>query len=275
MKVDGKALASEILASVKAELAGKTLIVRAVCVQPSAATESFLTAKAKRAQEAGMQLEVMRLADDATNEDVIAAVQKDGADAVIVQLPLPGHLDTQLILDAIPLNKDADVLSAKAYSAFEAGGIMPPVADAVREILERNNIRVEGKQCLVIGEGRLVGAPVAAWLWREGARTTVHSKETEGTPDFASMDIIVSGAGSPGLVTSGMVKQGAVLIDAGTSEEGGVLKGDINPAAYEKASLYTPVPGGVGPVAVACLYRNVLFLRGWRKARVGVHSGGL
>ncbi len=86
------------------------------------------------------------------------------------------------------------------------------------------------------------------------------SKETEDSVDFAAMDIIVSGAGDPGIVKPHIVKEGVVLIDAGTSEQGGVIVGDIDPACADKASLYTPVPGGVGPVAVACLYRNILTL---------------
>lgn len=262
MIVDGRAIASDILASVRAEVEalGKSIVVRAVCVQPSAATLSYLKIKESRAKDAGMQLEAVQLPGNATTEEVIAAILAPGADAVIVQLPLPSHITTDEVLNAIPLEKDADVLSKAAYERFEAGGLLPPVADALQEILARHKVSVRGKKALVIGEGRLVGVPVAAWLWREGAKVTVYSKETEGIPEFQTMDLIVSGAGQPGLVTSGMVKEGTVLIDAGTSEHNGALVGDVDPAAVGKAALYTPVPGGVGPVAVACLFRNVLAL---------------
>lgn len=261
MIVDGRAIAADILASVKAEVRalGRTPIVRAITIAPTKATESYLKIKSVRATDAGMQLAVVRL-ENASTEGVIAEIEKEGADAIIVQLPLPAYIDTDAVLNAIPVEKDADILSAAAHARFEAGGLMPPVADAVREILERSNVQVARKHALVIGEGRLVGAPVAAWLWREGANVSVLSKETEEPVDYQAMDIIVSGAGDPKIVTSGMVKEGVVLVDAGTSDVNGSIVGDIDPACAPKASVFTPVPGGVGPIAVACLYRNILAL---------------
>lgn len=262
MIVDGRAIAADILASVRAEVAslGRVPVVRAIAVAPNKATESYLKIKAARAAEAGMRLESVRLADDASTQEVIERVQEAGADAVIVQLPLPSSIDTEAVLNAIPLDKDADILSSAAYARFEGGGLMPPVAQAVREILERSRVSVERKSVLVVGEGRLVGMPVAAWLWREGAKVTVLSKETEGPIEYREMDIIVSGAGDPKIIGPHMVKEGAVLIDAGTSDDNGSIVGDIDPACAQKASVYTPVPGGVGPIAVACLYRNILAL---------------
>ncbi|KND47966.1 MAG: methylenetetrahydrofolate dehydrogenase (NADP+) / methenyltetrahydrofolate cyclohydrolase [Parcubacteria bacterium C7867-004] len=256
MIVDGRAITSEILARVRGK---KTLTVRAVSVSPSPATESYLAIKASRAEDAGMELEVLQLLDSATTEEVIAAVREPGADAIIVQLPLPDGIDTQAVLDSIPLEKDADVLSRAAYARFENGedgALLPPVVGAVREILERGGIEVPGKRAVVIGQGRLVGAPVALWLKQQGASVSVLTRESGDLAELKDADIIVSGAGVAGLIQPNHVRQGVALIDAGTSESSGAIVGDADPACAEVAALFTPVPGGVGPVAVACLFAN-------------------
>lgn len=260
MIVDGRAIASAILEDVRSGHTGMP-VVRAVVVAPSAATESYLSIKAARAKEAGMTLEVVRLMDDATPEDVIAAVQAPGADAVIVQLPLPDHLDQTVILDSIPERADADVLARSTYERFlkgETGARMPPVAAAVAEILSQSGVSVEGKRAVVVGQGRLVGEPAAAFLRNHGASVEVMTREQGDLSLLTQADIIVSGAGSPGLIRPEYLKEGVVLIDAGTSEQGGAIVGDADPACAAVASVFTPVPGGVGPVAVACLFRNVL-----------------
>lgn len=266
MLVDGKAIAADILRETKERLEqeGRTLTVRAVVVRPTSATESYLKIKEASAQDAGMQLEVVRVPDTATDADVIAAVRLPGADAVIVQLPLPESFDTTSILNTIPLNADADVLSEEAYARFaagEEGAPIPPVADAVDEILRRCQVEVAGKNAVVVGVGKLVGKPCAALLTVRGAQVTVVRRSTEGKEAlFKEADIIVSGAGTPNFITSDMVKDGAVLIDAGTSGVAGGVAGDFDPGCADKASVFTPVPGGVGPIAVACLYKNAALL---------------
>lgn len=262
MIVDGRAVARELLADVRAHLT-RTPVVRAVVVAPSPATESYLSIKNAQAEEAGMHLEVVRLQEDATNEQVIEAVEESGADAIIVQLPLPEHLASVRILDAIPRVKDADVLSRAAYQAFvdgEEGVLMPPVVGAIAEILRRAGTSLEGKEAVVIGQGKLVGLPAAAWLTQSGARVSVVTRESGDLSILRDADVIVSGAGSPGLITPAHLKPGVVLIDAGTSEQGGAIVGDAEPACADVASVFTPVPGGVGPIAVACLFRNVELL---------------
>ena len=266
MMVDGRALASEILTSVRRDVAalGRAVIVRAIVVAPSPATESYLRIKSSRAKEAGMTLEVVRLPDTATTEDAVAAVRAEGADAVIAQLPLPPSIDTIAVLDAIPRGKDADVLSSSARAAFEngeAGALVPPVALSVLHILERHHISVVGKKVTVVGSGWLVGGPVITCLTRIGADITVVNKEKGDLREaLKDADIVVSGAGAPLLIKPDMVKNGVVLIDGGTSGLGALVVGDADPAVAEKASLFTPVPGGVGPVAVACLFENAMTL---------------
>lgn len=262
MIVDGRAIASAILKDVRSR-ASRPAIVRAVVVAPSPATESYLSIKAARAEEAGMHLEVVRLPDHATQEEITDAVSRAGCDAVIVQLPLPEHLDTKAILDSIPLERDADVLSTRAYVRFkedEGDALLPPVVAAIAEILERSHVFVAGKGATVVGQGRLVGMPAAAWLVNQGAEVMVITREDGDLSRLTDADIIISGAGSPALIKPGHVQEGVVLIDAGTSESGGAIVGDADPSCAEKASVFTPVPGGVGPVAVACLFRNVMLL---------------
>lgn len=260
MIADGKKIASAVLAEVKASVAPRVPVVRAITVQPSTATESYLRIKMQRAEEGGMQLEVVHLPDDASEETIIEAIHKEGADAVIVQLPIPETLNLERILNEIPLEKDADVLSDAAYARFEKGeegALVPPVAAGVIEILTRMNVDVRGKNTVVVGRGQLVGKPCAIALERLGAQVTVVHRNTE-SPEalYKEADIIVSGVGKTHLITPQMVKEGVVLIDAGTSGASGAVAGDIDPACADKASVFTPVPGGVGPVAVSCLFKN-------------------
>jgi methylenetetrahydrofolate dehydrogenase (NADP+)/methenyltetrahydrofolate cyclohydrolase len=264
MIADGRKIASDILAEVHAQIGDRKPVVRAITVRPEPATESYLRIKMQRAEEGGMHLEVVKLADEATEDDIIAAIQAPGADAVIVQLPIPQELNLEKILSAIPLEKDADVLSSAAYARFEngeSGALVPPVASGVLEILARTGVDVRGKKTVVVGRGQLVGKPCAIVLARMGAEVSVVSRETENPEElYKTADIIVSGAGVTHLIQPDMVKEGVVLIDAGTSGASGAVAGDIDPACATKAAVFTPVPGGVGPVAVSCLFKNTAAL---------------
>lgn len=206
-----------------------------------------------------MQLELIRLKEGSTTEDIMRAILLPGADAVIVQLPLPESIDTSQVLDSIPLAQDADVLSRSAHERFESGdadALLPPVVGAVKEILERAHVEPTGKRAVVIGNGWLVGEPCAAWLHAKGAEVHVVTLESGDLSFLKEAEIIVSGAGSPGLIKPEHLTPGVVLIDAGTSESGGAIVGDADASCAEIASVFTPVPGGVGPIAVACLFKN-------------------
>jgi methylenetetrahydrofolate dehydrogenase (NADP+)/methenyltetrahydrofolate cyclohydrolase len=257
MIIDGRMISADILEQVHADVSG-VCVVRAITVSPTPATVSYLTIKKRAAVLAGMELEVVELSADVSNEEVIAAIHAPGADAVIVQLPLPSSLDEMKILESIPIDKDADVLSPATRAA---GALIPPVASAVDEILLRANVNPEGKRTVIIGTGRLVGEPVAAHLAARGALVSTYDLTTFTPSVLRDAEIIISGAGAPHIVTPEMLTQGVVLIDAGTTEQktehGSALVGDIDPACEMLASVYTPVPGGVGPITVACLFRNV------------------
>ncbi len=258
MNIDGRAIAKDILKETR-ESSSRSAVVRALVVSPSPATESYLSIKEARAEDAGMHLDIVRVSETASTEEVVAAVQRTGCDALLVQLPLPKHLDSEEVLNAIPVAKDADVLSKQAYELFKSGAadaLLPPVVAAVKEILARAHVSVAGTRAVVIGQGRLVGEPVAHWLRMQGADVSVITLESGNLSLLKDADIIVSGAGSPGLITPELISEGVVLIDAGTSEQGGAIVGDAHPECAQKAALFTPVPGGVGPIAVACLFRN-------------------
>jgi methylenetetrahydrofolate dehydrogenase (NADP+)/methenyltetrahydrofolate cyclohydrolase len=241
---------------VRAEALGREPSVVAVVVDPTPATESYLAIKTRRATEVGCSLEVVRVSSSVTTVELANHIATLDADAIIVQLPLPEGLDTRVVCDAIPVSKDADLLSS---AARETGALLPPVVGAVTEILETHAVVVTGKRAVVIGAGYLVGVPVADWLRGQGVEVTVLTKESSLEP-LLTADLIVSGAGSPHLIRPEMIQEGVVLIDAGTSESGGAIVGDADPACAGKCALFTPVPGGVGPVAVAKLFENAVIL---------------
>lgn len=269
MSINWKQVAEDVLGEARKEAEGISPSFLAIAVAPSAATLSYLSIKKRQAEAVGIRMEVKELPQDATTDDVVAAVSSAEEDAVIVQLPLPDSIDTEKILDAIPVEKDADVLSPRARRELR---VMHPIAASVADILYRAEKQVEGAKVAVVGQGRLVGKPVAEWFTREGALVSVVTKE-EGDLSTAlkGAEIIVSGAGSPGIVTEDLVTSGAVVIDVGTSELGGSLKGDVSPEVASVAGLLTPVPGGVGPIAVAYLMKNVATLSRLRAKDSGVH----
>ena len=168
-------------------------------------------------------------------------------DGVLVQLP---HPDAGALLPQLPPEKDVDALGLHPE-------VLAPVAGAVRELLERVNIEVRGKKAAVVGEGRLVGKPVSRMLRDMGADVSVVTLEQGSLSQLKDADIVVSGAGAPHMLKPEMLKPGVVLIDAGASESGGKVVGDADPACAEVASFFTPVPGGVGPIAVAMLFKNL------------------
>ncbi len=264
MIVDGRSIAADILAETKAHIASlsRVPVVRAITCAPSAATRSYLRIKEARAQDAGMTLEVVELPESAGEDAFTEAIVRDGADAVIVQLPLPAHLDTERILAQIPRTLDADVLSAQAYQAFleNETALMPPVVAAIESIFQVHYVDPMGVQAVVVGQGKLVGQPATVWLTRMGAHVTPITREQSNPEALKQADIVISGAGVPGLITPDQIKEGVILVDAGTSESGGQITGDIDSSCESHAALYTPVPGGVGPIAVACLFRNVATL---------------
>jgi len=166
-------------------------------------------------------------------------------------------MEAEALLSAILKELDIDNINYEG----EETDILPPVVGAIAEIAQRHDVDFAGKNVVVIGRGRLVGKPATLWAKSQGAVVTVIDKDTEDADSIMrEADIIISGAGVPSLITPDKIKDGVIIFDAGTSEEGGELKGDADQACASKCSLFTPVPGGVGPITIAILLRNLVTL---------------
>ena len=228
--------------------------------------ETFIRIKRAFADDIGVGLEVERypeMVDQGTLSQKMREIGEIGSvDGVVVQLPLPPEIDRSLVLNSIPGDQDPDVLSDEAYERFMRGEspVKPPVVGAVEEIFTRYDIELEGKHVVVIGKGRLVGRPVADWLQLQGIQPVVLDEYDELDDYAPAADILISGAGDRHIITPSLVKEGVVLIDAGTSNSEGGVAGDIHPDCKEKAQLFSPVPGGVGPITVAKLFENLIKL---------------
>lgn len=258
MIVDGKAIAEDLYTELEKR---RALIKRAVQLGIVVAgidpvIESFVGIKMRCAKRLDIDMPRVDLDAGADTEDIIDAVRKlaPDVDGLIVQLPLPKNVDVNAALSAIPDDKDVDAISPLA-ELIEA-----PVALAVVEILQRSGIDLKGKRAVVVGAGRLVGAPTAKLLKKLGASVSMFTLEEGSIEDLKDADIVVSGAGNPGFIKPEHIKEGVALIDAGTSELSGKVVGDCDPACAEKAAVFTPVPGGVGPVAVAMIFKNLFDL---------------
>lgn len=228
------------------------------------AIESFMKMKIRVGAEVGAHVIVHRRCDAVPQEEIVRDIERiagdPDSDGVIVQLPLPKGMDAEAVLGAISPEKDIGVLSAKTFDLFTQGGIsiMPPVARAMMSILYEHHIVPLGNRVVILGRGRLVGRPMRVCLEREGAIVVSLDKMTgDPTPYLLAADIIVSGVGKPFLIRPEMIKDRAVILDAGAGEMDGNVVGDAHPACADKCTLFTPVPGGVGPVMVAMLFRNL------------------
>jgi methylenetetrahydrofolate dehydrogenase (NADP+)/methenyltetrahydrofolate cyclohydrolase len=268
MIVDGillsRTIADELRRQISAEKRQISLGVIAIGTQ--AITETYLRRKKKFAEDIGVEFVEVHLARDLGQIEVEKAVREfvdtKQPTGVLIQLPIPSDIDTRSVLNMIPPKRDPDVLSESARELFNQGkGIVPPVIGAIREILERNNVSLKGKKVAVIGEGNLVGKPATTWARQEGGDVTIVTIDTRHPEAILhEMDVIISGAGVPGLIKPSMIKNGVVLLDAGTTDVGGSIKGDADPTCEPQCSLFTPVPGGIGPLTIAMIYKNLLTL---------------
>ena len=237
MLVDGKKIAEDIIAGLGVSLQGKRLGI--VVGTKNSATDSFIKIKSRVAERLGVEVVRGEL------DELIKT-----CDGVIVQLPIS---NSEQLLASLPPEKDVDALGLAPLARA-------PVAGAIAEILKYTGVEPRLKKAVVVGAGRLVGAPAAKLLRELGADVEVVTSGEGSLTSLKTADIVVLGAGEPGLIKPEMLKQGVVLIDAGTSEQGGKLAGDADPACAQVASVFTPVPGGIGPIAVAMIFKNLFDL---------------
>lgn len=264
MIANGTIIKEAILEELATEVEGKAVRVCFLQYGNDIASSKFVSMKMKTAELLGIQAEHV-VSQARTTEEALRVLEEvitDEYDGIVLQLPVPRGLDADVLIEAIPVAMDIDVLSSAALEAFSLGKSMrmPPVAAAVELLLNIYQVQLQGKHIVIRGKGKLVGDPLMRLFDRNGIVYRAIDATTSEEDQLAVLidaDIIISGIGVPYSLTPDMIKEGVILIDAGTSEQGGKLAGDIDPACADKAALYTPVPGGVGPITVACLFRNV------------------
>lgn len=276
MIIDGKKIAEEIKNSLKEEISksGKKLKLAIVQVGDNEVSKKFIDRKIKFAEEIGVKTRIYNLPEDISTNKLrqkmaeICHIKENNG--VILQLPLPAspagrpkHINTQYVLNGIIPKKDVDVLSSRAFGDFATGRskILPPLVGVIKEIFEKLKVEIADKNIVIIGKGILVGKPIANYLINLGATISVLNSRTPNLGGYTLMaDIIISGAGKPHLIKPDMVKDGVIIIDAGTSIKEGKILGDMYPEVAKRASLFTPVPGGVGPITVAMVFKNLVVL---------------
>jgi len=266
--VDGKILAEQILLGLKTELRRLPFqpVFCDVLVGEDPVARSYVNIKGRRAEEIGLDFQLLEVPASISTDELIQRLQevqnRPYLSGLIVQMPLPAGLDTRRILDAIIPRVDVDCLGSRNSERFYSGRprLIPPTASAVMEILKLLKLDSTKKKILIIGKGELVGRPVAFLLKQQGLNVITADNLTQNLPSLAlTADVIISGTGQPGLITGDYIKLGAVIIDCGTAESAGSIVGDVDLGSVAaKASFVSPVPGGVGPVTVACLLANVV-----------------
>ena len=291
--LSGKEIADAIKREVAEEV--KTLSFRpclaAVRVGEDPASAVYVGNKVKTCEELGLMSEHRHLAAETTQDELLAVVrelnERDDVDGILVQLPLPKHIDEKLILETIDPEKDVDGFHPVNVGRLAQGqpALAPCTPAGVIEILKRSNIKIAGENAVVIGRSNIVGKPMAMLLLQENATVTICHSRTKNLPEMASQaDILVAAIGRAGFVRGEHIKEGATVIDVGINsvsdaefarelfgenelekrlntieKRGSTLVGDVNPRdAWEKAGAFTPVPGGVGLLTVAMLMRNTV-----------------
>jgi len=269
--LDGAAAAREVYAGLKervAVLACRKLRpgLAAVLVGDNPASKIYIRNKVKACADAGIRSEVHELPAATSEKELVATLVRLNNDVnvhgILVQLPLPGHLDETLVARTVTAPKDVDGLTWQNLGALMAGhpGFEPCTPSGVMLMLKRAGVSVEGREAVVVGRSTIVGKPMALMLTARNATVTLcHSR----TPDLEShtrrADILVAATGRAGLITANMVKPGAAVVDVGINRSGGKIVGDVDFAAVkEVAGWISPVPGGVGPMTIAMVIANTV-----------------
>lgn len=264
MIIDGKAIAAQV----KASLQGSDAKLAVIMVGDDPASSVYVRNKERACAEVGIRSCSRRLPATASTKEVIASIAELSAwaDGILVQLPLPEHIDEKKVLGAIPPEKDVDCFHPYNIGKLLTGeaSLRPCTPAGILHLLGD----VSGKHCVIIGRSNIVGKPLALMLLHANATVTVCHSKTEDLASYTRQaDVLISAVGKPRFITADMVKRGAVVIDVGINrDENGKLCGDV---AFEevaaKASAITPVPGGVGPMTVAMLLKNTVEAASYQK----------
>ena len=281
--IDGKSISAQIKQEIAQEVenivaaGGKRPHLAAILVGHDGGSESYVAHKVKACEQCGFKSSLLRFDDDITEDALIAEIEKlnndDDVDGFIVQLPLPRHINEERVIEAIDYHKDVDGFHPINVGRLSIG--LPCFVSAtpagIMELLRRYNIDTKGKHCVVLGRSNIVGKPIASLMMQKSvpgnATVTVCHSATPNIKEICrTADIIIAAMGSPNFVTADMVKEGAVVIDVGTtrvpnaeSKNGWKLTGDVCfDEVAPHCSYITPVPGGVGPMTIVSLMRNTL-----------------
>lgn len=281
--IDGKAISAQIKQEIAQEVeeivaaGGKRPHLAAILVGHDGGSESYVAHKVKACEQCGFKSSLLRFEDDITEDALLAEIEKlnndDDVDGFIVQLPLPRHINEERVIEAVNYRKDVDGFHPINVGRLSIG--LPCFVSAtpagIVELLRRYNIDTRGKHCVVLGRSNIVGKPIATLMMQKSnpgnsTVTVCHSATPNIKEICRTADIIIAAMGNPGFVTADMVKEGAVVIDVGTtrvpcaeSKNGWKLTGDVCfDEVAPRCSYITPVPGGVGPMTIVSLMRNTL-----------------
>jgi methylenetetrahydrofolate dehydrogenase (NADP+)/methenyltetrahydrofolate cyclohydrolase len=302
--LDGTAIAAEIKSELISKVAeakhrGYTPGLAVILVGENPASQLYVKSKVKTCAELGIYSEMHTPHESVTTEQLLDLVQslneRNEIDGILIQLPLPAHVDTELLLEAVVPEKDVDgfhpINAGRLLSGAPAEKVLAPCTPAgIMEMLHRSDIPISGQRAVVIGRSNIVGKPIAAMLINASATVTVCHSRTRNLPEIVrEADIVVAAIGRPGFVTADMVRPGATLVDVGINritdpaefnrffannakrqetfaKRGSTVVGDIDPAAFALSAAYTPVPGGVGALTIAMLMSNTVKAAAMRRA---------
>ena len=264
--IDGKALAAKVRAEVAGDVAELGHVgLATILVGEDPASEIYIRGKHKAARDAGFESFDHHLPADTAEDDLYALIadinEDDKVDGLLVQLPLPDHLDENAVIERISPAKDIDGLHPMNAGRLALGrpALVPGTPMGIMRMLAEYEIPVKGANAVVVGRSNIVGKPMAQLLLREHATVTIcHSRTVDLAAHTLEADILVAAVGRLHVITPEMVKPGATVIDVGMNRTDDGLFGDVDPAAAERAAFITPVPGGVGPMTIAMVLQNTV-----------------
>lgn len=268
--IDGKKISAEIKDELKQEVAamkagGKEIALAVIQVGEDPASSVYVRNKKKACEYIGITSVSYEIPEDSTQQELLDLVEKCNKDpkinGILVQLPLPPHMDEDAVIHAIDPKKDVDGFHPVSVGNMVIGndGFLPCTPAGIIELLKRSGVEIGGKECVVVGRSNIVGKPMSMLLLRENGTVTVCHSRTRNLREVCSRaDILVVAVGRPKFIDASYVKEGAVIIDVGIHRnENNKLCGDVDfDAVKEKTSAITPVPGGVGPMTIAMLMKN-------------------
>ena len=278
-RIDGKTLAAKVRAQVAEDVKefGEPVCLATILVGDDPASHVYVGSKHKASHEAGIDSRDHRFPSDTSESEILDLIAElnadDVVDGILVQLPLPQHMDEPKVLRSVDPAKDVDGFHPLNAGLLFLGEpfLVPATPSGVMAMLAEHGVELKGKEAVVIGRSEIVGKPMAMLLLAEHATVTIcHSRTANLAEHTRRADILVAAVGRPGIVTPEMVKPGATVIDVGVNRTEAGLVGDVDPGVFEVAGLMTPVPGGVGPMTIAMLLRNTLTAAQHRRSRVAL-----